>query len=106
MRKEGFRHIFPFLLFLADVLIIFCAFFLAYWVRFYSPLTGILPVTKGIPPLSFYFYGSIFVALVWVAVFNAYGLYKRTRPRGASTPAWRRRARPSFSQARPSAPRA
>ena len=83
MRKEGFRHIFPFLLFLADVLIIFCAFFLAYWVRFYSPLTGILPVTKGIPPLSFYFYGSIFVALVWVAVFNAYGLYKRTRPRGA-----------------------
>ena len=83
MRKEGFRHIFPFLLFLADVLVIFCAFFLAYWVRFYSPFTSILPVTKGIPPLSFYFYGSIFVALVWVAAFNAYGLYKSARPRGA-----------------------
>ncbi|MGB7062341.1 MAG: undecaprenyl-phosphate glucose phosphotransferase [Candidatus Zixiibacteriota bacterium] len=83
MRKEGFRHIFPFLLFLADVLVIFCAFSLAYWVRFYSPFTEILPVTKGIPPLSFYFYGSIFVALVWVAAFNAYGLYKSGRPRGA-----------------------
>jgi exopolysaccharide biosynthesis polyprenyl glycosylphosphotransferase len=83
MRKEGFRHIFPLLLFLADVLIIFCSFFLAYWVRFYSPFTEILPVTKGIPPLSFYFYGSIFVALVWVAAFNAYGLYKSTRPREA-----------------------
>jgi exopolysaccharide biosynthesis polyprenyl glycosylphosphotransferase len=83
MRKEGFRHIFPFLLFLADVLVIFCSFFLAYWVRFYSPFTEILPVTKGIPPLSFYFYGSIFVALVWVAAFNAYGLYRSTRPREA-----------------------
>ncbi len=81
MKKETFRHIFPFFLFLADLLIILSAFILAYWVRFYSPLTGMVPVTKGIPPLSFYLYGSIFVALVWVAVFNAYGLYKSTRPK-------------------------
>ena len=83
MRKQGFRHIFPIFLFLADVLVIFGSFLLAYWMRFYSPLTQIVPVTKGIPPLSFYLYGSIFVVVVWVAVFNAYGLYRSTRPKGA-----------------------
>ncbi len=83
MKKENFKHIFPFFLFLADVIIIFSSFLLAYWVRFYSPLTKIVPVTKGIPPLSFYLYGSIFVVVVWVVVFNAYGLYKSTRPKTA-----------------------
>ncbi len=83
MKKESFRHVFPFLLFLADVLVVFSSFLLAYWARFYTPLTKLIPVTKGLPPLSFYLYGSIFVVVVWVAVFNAYGLYKSTRPRTA-----------------------
>jgi exopolysaccharide biosynthesis polyprenyl glycosylphosphotransferase len=83
MRKESFRHIFPFILFLADAIIVFSSFLLAYWLRFHSPLTTIIPVTKGIPDLSFYLYGSIFVVVVWVAVFNAYGLYKSTRPKNA-----------------------
>jgi exopolysaccharide biosynthesis polyprenyl glycosylphosphotransferase len=83
MKKEAFRHIFPFFLFLADVAIIFSSFLLAYWIRFHSPLTAVVPVTKGIPPLSFYLYGSIFVVVVWVAVLNAYGLYRSTRPKAA-----------------------
>jgi exopolysaccharide biosynthesis polyprenyl glycosylphosphotransferase len=81
MKKESLKHIFPFLLFLADVLVIFSSFILAYWLRFHSPVTKLVPVTKGVPPLSFYLYGSVFVVVVWVAVFNAYGLYKSTRPR-------------------------
>jgi exopolysaccharide biosynthesis polyprenyl glycosylphosphotransferase len=83
MKKETFRHIFPFFIFLADVVTIFSSFLLAYWVRFDSPLIKIVPITKGIPPLSFYLFGSIFVVVVWVAVFNAYGLYKSTRPKTA-----------------------
>lgn len=83
MKKENFRHIFPLLLFAADVLVIFFSFLLAYWVRFYSLLTNFVPITKGIPSLSLYLYGSIFVVVVWVAVFNAYGLYKSTRPKAA-----------------------
>lgn len=83
MKKEDFRHIFPFFLLLADVLVIFSSFLLAYWIRFHSPVTGAVPVTKGIPPLSHYLYGSIFVVVVWVAVFNAYGLYKSARSRNA-----------------------
>jgi len=83
MKKETFRYIFPFFLFLADVLTIFSSFLVAYWLRFYSPLTEIVQVTKGIPPLSLYLYGSIFVAVVWVMVLNAYGLYKSTRPKTA-----------------------
>jgi exopolysaccharide biosynthesis polyprenyl glycosylphosphotransferase len=83
MRKESFRHIFPFILFLADGITVFSSFLLAYWLRFHSPLTAIVPVTKGIPDLTFYLYGSIFVVVVWVAVFNAYGLYKSTRPKNA-----------------------
>lgn len=81
MKRDTFKHIFPFFLLLADVAVIFSSFFLAYWFRFYSPLVKIVPVTKGIPPLSFYLFGSIFVVVVWVVVFNAYGLYKSTRPR-------------------------
>jgi exopolysaccharide biosynthesis polyprenyl glycosylphosphotransferase len=83
MKKESLKHIFPFLLFLADVLVIFSSFILAYWLRFHSPVTKLVPITKGVPPLSFYLYGSIFVVVVWVAVLNAYGLYKSTRPRTA-----------------------
>ena len=83
MKKENFKYLFNFLLFLADVLVIFSAFLFSYWLRFYSPLVKIVPITKGIPPLSFYLFGSIFVVVVWVAVFNAYGLYKSSRPRAA-----------------------
>ena len=83
MKKETFRYVFPFFLLLADVAVIFSSFFLAYWFRFYSPLVKIVPITKGIPHLSFYLFGSIFVVVVWVAVFNAYGLYKSSRPRMA-----------------------
>jgi exopolysaccharide biosynthesis polyprenyl glycosylphosphotransferase len=83
MKKESLRHIFPILLFVADVLVIFSSFILAYWLRFQSPVTKLVPVTKGVPPLSFYLYGSIFVVVVWVAVFNAYGLYKSARSRTA-----------------------
>ncbi len=83
MKRDTFKHIFPFFLLLADVIVVFSSFFLAYWFRFYSPLVKIIPVTKGVPPLSFYLFGSIFVVVVWVAVFNAYGLYKSSRPRMA-----------------------
>ncbi|MGB8657717.1 MAG: undecaprenyl-phosphate glucose phosphotransferase [Candidatus Zixiibacteriota bacterium] len=82
MKKENFRFLFPFFLFLTDVIVIFASILLAYWLRFHSPLTKLVPVTKGIPPLSFYLYSSIFVVVVWVMVFNAYGLYKSTRPKG------------------------
>jgi exopolysaccharide biosynthesis polyprenyl glycosylphosphotransferase len=83
MKKENFKYLFTILLFLADVLVIFSAFLFSYWLRFYSPVVKIIPITKGIPPLSFYLFGSIFVVVVWVAVFNAYGLYKSSRPRAA-----------------------
>jgi exopolysaccharide biosynthesis polyprenyl glycosylphosphotransferase len=83
MKRESLRHIYPFLLFLVDVPVIFSSFILAYWLRFYGPVAKLIPVTKGLPPLSSYLYGSIFVVVVWVVVFNAYGLYKSTRPRTA-----------------------
>jgi len=83
MKKENFKYLFTFVLFIADVIVIFSAFLFSYWLRFYSPLIKIIPVTKGIPPLSFYLFGSIFVVVVWVVVFNAYGLYKSSRPRAA-----------------------
>jgi Undecaprenyl-phosphate glucose phosphotransferase len=81
MKKENFKYLFTLALFLADVIVIFSAFLFSYWLRFYSPLIKIIPITKGIPPLSFYLFGSIFVVVVWVVVFNAYGLYKSSRPR-------------------------
>ena len=37
-----------------DIILLNAAFCTAYWLRFHSPLTTILPVYKGIPPFGFY----------------------------------------------------
>jgi len=70
-----------FLWHLSDVAAIGTAFLLGYWLRFRSPLPGLLwSVTKGIPPLRHYLIAAATTALVWIAVFHTFGLY-RIRPR-------------------------
>jgi exopolysaccharide biosynthesis polyprenyl glycosylphosphotransferase len=62
--------------FLSDALAIIVGFILAYLLRFYS---GLIPVTKGIPPLQLYFFGSLLVSLVWICLLAARGLYRPRR---------------------------
>jgi len=63
----------------SDLVAIFLSVLLSYWLRFFSPLAKSFPVTKGIPPLSWYLYGSVFVALVWVIIFARHGMYRSRR---------------------------
>jgi len=62
---------------LSDVLAIGSAFLAGYWLRFRSPLVGVLwGLEKGIPPLSHYLFAAGASAVVWVVVFHSFGLYR------------------------------
>ncbi|MFH1145134.1 MAG: undecaprenyl-phosphate glucose phosphotransferase [Candidatus Eisenbacteria bacterium] len=64
-----------------DAAAICTAFLAGYWLRFHSPLAGVLwSVAKGIPPLEHYLLAAATTAVVWIAVFHTFGLY-RIRPR-------------------------
>jgi len=69
----------PLLTVAADILAIELAFAVSYWLRFYSPLTAIAPVTRGFPPLEAYFIGSLFTTPAWILLFHARGLYAPRR---------------------------
>jgi len=58
-----------------DFLSFFLSFLLAYTVRFYSPLTLLIPVTKGLPPLKLYLFTALFLGAIGVLVFDVRGLY-------------------------------
>jgi len=66
-----------FLWHLSDLFAIGAAFMLGYWLRFASPLVGVLWGTpKGIPPLAHYLIAAGATAVVWVIVFHAFSLYR------------------------------
>ncbi len=66
-----------FLWHVSDVLAILIAFLTGYWLRFLSPLVGrVWDLSKGVPPLSHYMIAAAATALVWIAVFHAFGLYR------------------------------
>lgn len=69
----------PFLAVLADAGAIVLSFVLSYILRFDSPLTQLIPVTKGYPPLEFYLLGALFVTPVWLAMFSRRGVYRARR---------------------------
>lgn len=62
--------------FLSDVISVFIGFLLSYAFRFYS---GFIPITKGIPSLKIYVFGSAIVAFVWIFIFGIKGLYNPRR---------------------------
>ncbi len=62
----------PFTYILNDSAMIFLGFLFSYWLRFNS---GLIEVTKGIPPIIFYLRAFILEVIVWVAVFQFFDLY-------------------------------
>ncbi|MEE9289212.1 MAG: hypothetical protein V3U69_06460, partial [Bacteroidota bacterium] len=65
----------PFFTLLSDILAIEFSFLASYWLRFHSPLTDLIEVTRGVPPLNAYVLGSFVVIPVWILIFNRRGLY-------------------------------
>jgi exopolysaccharide biosynthesis polyprenyl glycosylphosphotransferase len=69
----------PLLSVIADTVAVILSFVLSYVLRFDSPLTHIIPVTKGYPPLEFYLLGALFVTPVWLLMFSRRGVYRARR---------------------------
>jgi Undecaprenyl-phosphate glucose phosphotransferase len=66
---------------LADAVGAMVAFVLAYLVRFETPLTDIIPVTKGQPPFEQYVNMLPFIAMLVPIAFQVQGLYRLRRGR-------------------------
>ena len=65
-----------------DVLATSAAWLLAYLLRFHAgPVRALIPVTKGIPPLSDYLLLLPLMACLWPAVLYFHGLYRVRRSR-------------------------
>jgi exopolysaccharide biosynthesis polyprenyl glycosylphosphotransferase len=69
----------PLLTVLSDIVAIELAFLFSYWLRFFSPLTKVAPVTLGLPPLDAYVWGSLFVIPTWLFLFNSRKMYAARR---------------------------
>ncbi|MDH7514731.1 MAG: undecaprenyl-phosphate glucose phosphotransferase [Bacteroidota bacterium] len=74
----------PFLTVLCDAVATVGAFLAAYGIRFYSPLIGIVPVTKGVPPLEMYLAGGLITAPIWILMFQSKRVYRPRRGVDAS----------------------
>ncbi len=69
----------PLLTVVSDVVAIEAAFLASYWFRFFSPLTTLFEVTRGVPPLSGYIYSSLVFIPMWLLVFQSRRLYGARR---------------------------
>ncbi len=70
------RQLFEFLFIGSDLLVVTCAWLVAYWARF---KLDVVPVEKGIPPLQNYLSLLLFIWLIWAFVFRRVGLYRPMR---------------------------
>lgn len=73
---KKYSQFFISLLFLQEIVVLSCAWLLAYYMRFYS---GIIPVYKGIPELLPYIKLLLPIWVIWGIIFKAYGLYHSMR---------------------------
>lgn len=73
------RHtvIFTLITLISDGVVLFVSMLLAFWVSFYSPLIGLFPVPKGIPPPAEYLEAFPVILVVFLIVFKAFHLYRR-----------------------------
>ena len=78
MKQDIYKRnlLIPFLKIIFDGIAIELAVLSAYYLRFYSPLTGIIPVTKGYPQFQGYFYFSLFLMAVMIFLFGAFNAYR------------------------------
>ena len=73
------RHtvIFTLIALLIDGAVLVFSLFSAYWLSFHSPLIGLFPVVRGIPPLDEYLKALPVILLVFWIIFKSFNLYGR-----------------------------
>lgn len=79
-----------------DALAIQFAFLTAYWLRFLSPLTDLIPVTKGIPSVWPYASAAVVLTAAWLPIFRSAGMYE-VAPGRRGAQSFLRIARASFT---------
>ncbi len=80
--RGRYELLIPFIQVVSDFFSIEAAFFVSWWLRFHSPLTSILPVTRGIPSLRIYIITSYFISLLWIFIMETRGMYGVRRNAG------------------------
>ena len=60
-----------------DTAMLNAAFSTAYWVSFYSTLTNLVPVYKGIPPFTFYLSAFPIATVIFLYMFKLFGSYAK-----------------------------
>ncbi len=79
-KESKWRNFFVMMLLLGDALAIGASFCFAYLMRFRVELVhGFAPVTKGVPAFDEYLKAAAVVCLVWIIIFQAFGLYDYRR---------------------------
>jgi exopolysaccharide biosynthesis polyprenyl glycosylphosphotransferase len=69
----------PLMALVLDIAAFEAAFLLAYWLRFFSPLTDYFEITLGIPPVESYITASFVFIPVFLLVFRSRALYGARR---------------------------
>ncbi|MCB2203909.1 undecaprenyl-phosphate glucose phosphotransferase [bacterium] len=69
----------PLMAVLSDSAAILASFYLAYLIRFESPLVNFIPVTKGFPPVSAYLIGGLVITPIWLLMFSGRRVYRARR---------------------------
>ncbi|GAB4336097.1 MAG: undecaprenyl-phosphate glucose phosphotransferase [Calditrichia bacterium] len=78
MQSKRFRKnlLIPALKLILDALTIEFVFLFSFYLRFYSFLTEIFPVTKGYPPLRHYLIASVIFTIIYLALFGIFKAYR------------------------------
>lgn len=75
MLKEK-RQWFELLFVTTDLIVVSCAWLLAYWLRF---MTDLMPIDKGIPAFGHYLSLLLFIWIIWAFIYKRMGLYRPMR---------------------------
>lgn len=70
------RQLFEILFIATDLVVVTCAWLLAYWLRFE---TDFIEIDKGVPAFRHYLSMLVFIWLIWAFVFKRMGLYRPMR---------------------------
>ena len=66
----------PSLKIVIDAILIEAAFLFSFWFRFYSPITSIIPVTKGQPAFHNYLMASFILVFIYLVLFGTMNSYR------------------------------
>ena len=67
---------FPIVKLILDIVTIVWAVYFSYYVRFYSPVKAVFPVTKGIPEIYGYFYFMLLLLLFYLVILSMLHSYQ------------------------------